>query len=146
MSAGTAILSKHEPLSVTTTLPGHPDFSSVKGRIITLEFESCYLIGTYVVIAGQRLKVIASSQPHYRANADYSGTLCRRCTRKRNGTFTSRRISASWTKRNPLYSILESWSLRSGLASWAWRAISELRGDEEDKGEQHCIYLLGYSG
>lgn len=52
-----AILSKREPLSVTKTLPGHPDPSSVKGRIITLEFESCYLVGTYVVNAGTGLKV-----------------------------------------------------------------------------------------
>ncbi|CAL1704860.1 unnamed protein product [Somion occarium] len=29
--------------------------------------------------------------------------------------------------------ILESWSLRSGLASWALRAISELREDEEEQ-------------
>ena len=39
------------------TLPGHPDPSETKGRIITLEFETCYLIGTYVVNAGQGLKV-----------------------------------------------------------------------------------------
>lgn len=25
----------------------------------------------------------------------------------------------------------ESWSLRSTLAAWSWRAIAELRGDEE---------------
>ncbi|EGN93272.1 hypothetical protein SERLA73DRAFT_64236 [Serpula lacrymans var. lacrymans S7.3] len=55
--SGTAILSKHKPLSVDMTLPGHPDPDQVKGRIITLEFEGCYLIATYVVNAGQGLKV-----------------------------------------------------------------------------------------
>lgn len=55
--AGTAILSKIKPLSVSTTLPGHPDPISVKGRIVTLEFEKCWLVGTYVVNAGTGLKV-----------------------------------------------------------------------------------------
>ncbi|EGO18655.1 hypothetical protein SERLADRAFT_404075, partial [Serpula lacrymans var. lacrymans S7.9] len=40
------------------TLPGHPDPDQVKGRIITLEFEGCYLIATYVVNAGQGLKTL----------------------------------------------------------------------------------------
>ncbi|KAL6300139.1 Endonuclease/exonuclease/phosphatase [Sparassis latifolia] len=56
--SGTAILSKHKPLSVSTTLPGHPDPSLVKGRIVTLEFEHCYVIGTYVVNAGADLKTL----------------------------------------------------------------------------------------
>lgn len=56
--AGLAILSKVKPLSVDKTLPGHPDPKIAKGRIITLEFETCYLIGTYVVNAGAGLKVI----------------------------------------------------------------------------------------
>ncbi|KAH9946126.1 Endonuclease/exonuclease/phosphatase [Epithele typhae] len=56
--SGTAILSKIEPLSVDYTLPGHPDPSSVKGRIVTLEFETCYLVGTYVVNAGVGLKTL----------------------------------------------------------------------------------------
>ncbi|KAF9475864.1 hypothetical protein BDN70DRAFT_864232 [Pholiota conissans] len=56
--AGTAILSKEKPLKVTENIPGHPDAASVKGRIITLEFENCYLVGTYVVNAGQGLKTL----------------------------------------------------------------------------------------
>lgn len=56
--SGIAILSKHKPLNITKTLPGHPNSSIVKGRIITLEFESCYLIGTYVVNAGMGLKTL----------------------------------------------------------------------------------------
>lgn len=56
-TAGTAILSKVDPLSVDYTLPGHPDPKSVKGRIVTLEFKSCYVVGTYVVNAGTGLKV-----------------------------------------------------------------------------------------
>jgi AP endonuclease-1 len=43
-------------LTVETTIPGHPDPEEVKGRIIILEFASCYLVGTYVVNAGQKLK------------------------------------------------------------------------------------------
>ena len=38
-------------------MPGHPDPNYVKGRIVTLEFEDYYVIGTYVVNAGQGLKV-----------------------------------------------------------------------------------------
>ncbi|PPQ64660.1 hypothetical protein CVT26_002750 [Gymnopilus dilepis] len=56
--AGTAILTKQKPLSVDETIPGHPDPDSVKGRIITLEYETCYLVGTYVVNAGQGLKTL----------------------------------------------------------------------------------------
>ncbi|KAF7338134.1 DNA-(apurinic or apyrimidinic site) lyase [Mycena venus] len=55
--SGTAILSKHKPLSVTTTLPGHPDPTLVKGRIVTLEFENSFVVGTYTVNAGADLKV-----------------------------------------------------------------------------------------
>lgn len=51
------MLSKEKPLSVTMTLPGHPDESAVKGRIITAEFEKWYVVGTYVVNAGTGLKV-----------------------------------------------------------------------------------------
>ena len=29
--------------------------------------------------------------------------------------------------------VLESWSLRSTLASWSWRAIEELRGDDDNR-------------
>lgn len=57
LQAGTAILSKYKPLSVNMTLPGHPDPTHVKGRIITLEFENSYVVGTYVVNAGTDLKV-----------------------------------------------------------------------------------------
>ncbi|VDB82725.1 unnamed protein product [Peniophora sp. CBMAI 1063] len=54
--SGTAVLSKREPKSVTRILPGHPDPDSTKGRIVTLEFEDYYLIGTYVPNAGEKLK------------------------------------------------------------------------------------------
>lgn len=55
--AGTAVLSKYKPLSVDKTLPGHPNPDEVKGRIITVEFEGCYVVATYVTNAGQNLKV-----------------------------------------------------------------------------------------
>jgi exonuclease III len=60
--AGTAVLSKHKPISVQYTLPGHPNPTFVKGRIITLEFEGCYVIATYVVNAGVGLKVLHFSE------------------------------------------------------------------------------------
>ncbi|THU82267.1 hypothetical protein K435DRAFT_734851, partial [Dendrothele bispora CBS 962.96] len=56
--SGTAVLSKIKPLSVNKTIPGHPNPSIVKGRIITLEFENCYVIGTYVPNAGTELKTL----------------------------------------------------------------------------------------
>lgn len=46
-----------KPLSVDYTLPGHPDPEHVKGRIVTLEFDNVYVVGTYVVNAGTGLKV-----------------------------------------------------------------------------------------
>lgn len=61
MTAGTAILSKQKALSVDYTLPGHPDPKYTKGRIITLEFEGTYLVGTYVPNAGVGLKVRCAS-------------------------------------------------------------------------------------
>ncbi|KAG6878918.1 hypothetical protein C0992_006609 [Termitomyces sp. T32_za158] len=60
--SGTAILSKYKPLNVNMTLPGHPDPSETKGRIIMLEFETFYLIGTYVVNAGQGLKTLEAKK------------------------------------------------------------------------------------
>ncbi len=56
-TAGTAILSKIEPVSTTQVLPNHPNPGAIKGRLITLEFEKFYLIGTYVTNSGQGLKV-----------------------------------------------------------------------------------------
>ena len=44
------------------TLPGHPDPKSIKGRIVTLEFDTLYVVGTYVVNAGTGLKVSTVKQ------------------------------------------------------------------------------------
>ncbi|KAI0362078.1 hypothetical protein OH77DRAFT_1388993 [Trametes cingulata] len=71
--SGTAVLSKIEPLSVDYTLPGHPDPASVKGRIVTLEFASCYLVGTYVVNAGTGLKTLDAKKEW---NAHFEAYLC----------------------------------------------------------------------
>lgn len=60
--SGTAILSKLEPLTITKTLPGHPNTDSCKGRIITLEFDNAYVVGTYVVNAGQDLKTLPAKE------------------------------------------------------------------------------------
>lgn len=59
--AGTCVLSKHKAFSVSYTLPAHlhSDPESTKGRIVTLEFESYFLVATYVVNAGEKLKSMA---------------------------------------------------------------------------------------
>lgn len=85
-TAGTAILSKHEPLSVDKTLPGHPNATIWKGRIITLEFSTFYIVGTYVVNAGEGLKVHSMV---------LGGNLCtddviRPSEKRKNGTNTWR--------------------------------------------------------
>ncbi|KAG9084461.1 hypothetical protein FS749_005213 [Ceratobasidium sp. UAMH 11750] len=60
--AGTAVLSKHKPLSTSFTLDYDPtlkpklDVDDVKGRLVTLEFENCWVIGTYAPNAGEGLK------------------------------------------------------------------------------------------
>ncbi|KAF7323117.1 DNA-(apurinic or apyrimidinic site) lyase [Mycena chlorophos] len=107
--AGTAILSKHKPLSVSMTLPGHPDAESVKGRIITLEFENSYVVGTYVVNAGQELKVPISAP----------------WSKRKNGTFISRPTSATSTARNQSFgwgistSHQQNWAnLSNGKKNW----------------------------
>ncbi|TIA85064.1 hypothetical protein E3P99_04082 [Wallemia hederae] len=57
--AGIAVLwNGEEAHSIETTLPTHPDQDSTRGRIITLEFEDKFVIGTYVPNAGQNLKAM----------------------------------------------------------------------------------------
>ncbi|KAG0311572.1 hypothetical protein BGZ99_010075 [Dissophora globulifera] len=53
--AGVAMFSKTVPLEVTAGLPTHPDPSITKGRIVTLEFPTCFLLGCYVPNAGEKL-------------------------------------------------------------------------------------------
>lgn len=54
--AGVAILSKHKPLEIVYGLPTADDQPSTTGRMIMLEFESFFLIGTYTPNAGDNLK------------------------------------------------------------------------------------------
>lgn len=98
VSAGTAILTKHKALSVDRTLPGHPTPSSVKGRIVTLEFENHYVVGTYVPNAGTELKVCLVASIY-----ECSGwtSFCRISARRTNGTSTLPSTSV----------ILTNWSL-----------------------------------
>ncbi|KAF9207032.1 hypothetical protein BGZ49_001311 [Haplosporangium sp. Z 27] len=53
--AGVAMFSKTTPISVTEGLSTHPDPKCTKGRIVTLEFPTCYVLGCYVPNAGQGL-------------------------------------------------------------------------------------------
>ncbi|KAF9109936.1 hypothetical protein BGX27_006972 [Mortierella sp. AM989] len=53
--AGVAMFSKITPITTTAGLPTHPDPSCTKGRIVTLEFSTCYVLGCYVPNAGQGL-------------------------------------------------------------------------------------------
>lgn len=79
--AGTAIFSKHEPLHVEKTLPGHPNATIWKGRIITLEYPTFYLVGTYVVNAGEGLKV----HPMIPRGDLYTDSALRPLAKRRNG-------------------------------------------------------------
>ncbi|CAA7271561.1 unnamed protein product [Cyclocybe aegerita] len=60
--AGTAVLSKEKPLTVEETIPNYPDAEEIKGRIVTLEFKTCYFVGTYVVNAGVNLKFMEAKE------------------------------------------------------------------------------------
>ncbi|KAL1917999.1 uncharacterized protein VTP21DRAFT_3265 [Calcarisporiella thermophila] len=51
--SGTAVFSKHKPLSSTI---GIPNIESSRGRVITLEFNTLYLVACYVPNAGEGLK------------------------------------------------------------------------------------------
>ncbi|KAF8933948.1 hypothetical protein CPC16_003836 [Podila verticillata] len=53
--AGVAIFSKITPINVTAGLPTHPVPDVTKGRVVTLEFPTCFIVGCYVPNAGQGL-------------------------------------------------------------------------------------------
>ncbi|KAG0376915.1 hypothetical protein BGX24_007026 [Mortierella sp. AD032] len=53
--AGVAMFCKTKPISVTAGLPTHPDPACTKGRLVTLEYPTCFIIGCYVPNAGQGL-------------------------------------------------------------------------------------------
>lgn len=86
--AGTAILSKVKPIKVIVGFPPEtgkaadgdeagkeePELDT-KGRIITAEFESLYLIGTYAVNAGEGLKSMPAKQHWQRLMAAHMATL-----------------------------------------------------------------------
>ncbi|KAF8480593.1 Endonuclease/exonuclease/phosphatase [Gautieria morchelliformis] len=55
--AGTAVLTKIEPLGVKWDLPGHDQAEeAAKGRLVVLEYPSTWVVATYVPNAGQQLK------------------------------------------------------------------------------------------
>jgi len=85
-TAGTAILSKHKPLSVDKTLPGHPNATIWKGRIITLEYPDFYIVGTYVVNAGEGLKV----RPIICGRDLYTDDALRPLAKRKSGTNISK--------------------------------------------------------
>ncbi|KAE8220439.1 hypothetical protein CF319_g6031 [Tilletia indica] len=86
--AGTAILSKVKPIKITVGFPAEtgkaadgeeaiqeePELDT-KGRIITAEFETLYLIGTYAVNAGEGLKSMPAKQHWQRLMAAHMATL-----------------------------------------------------------------------
>lgn len=67
--AGTAIFSKIKPLNVTRGFPASDEVSAAdsEGRMITLEFEKTYLVGTYVPNAGAGLKTLPEKEKWNRA-------------------------------------------------------------------------------
>ncbi|CBQ71392.1 related to exodeoxyribonuclease [Sporisorium reilianum SRZ2] len=72
--AGLAILSKIQPIKAVYGLPGLKD-QDTKGRIVTLEFENSFLVGTYAVNAGEGLKTMATKQAWNSAFAAYLAEL-----------------------------------------------------------------------
>lgn len=56
-TAGTAVFSKHKPLNITYVLEDIATPDLVKGRLVILEFQTFYLVATYVPNAGAQLKV-----------------------------------------------------------------------------------------
>ncbi|KAG8934575.1 hypothetical protein FRC03_007726 [Tulasnella sp. 419] len=54
--AGTAVLSKIKPLNISHILPDTTEPENVKGRLVILEFTTCWLFATYVPNAGDKLK------------------------------------------------------------------------------------------
>ncbi|KAJ1020217.1 hypothetical protein NDA18_005818 [Ustilago nuda] len=71
---GLAILSKIEPIKAVYGLPGLK-YQDTKGRIVTLEFENTFLVGTYAVNAGEGLKTMATKQAWNTAFANYLAWL-----------------------------------------------------------------------
>jgi len=53
---GTAIVSKFPSIRATYDLPGLENPIEADGRIVTLEFRSIFIVGTYVPNAGEKLK------------------------------------------------------------------------------------------
>ena len=84
--AGTAIFSKHKPLSVNKTLPGHPNATIWKGRIITLEYPTFYIVGTYAVNAGEGLKV----HPMIHCEDSFTDNTLRPLVKRKSGINTWR--------------------------------------------------------
>ncbi|POY70610.1 putative DNA-(apurinic or apyrimidinic site) lyase [Rhodotorula taiwanensis] len=71
--AGTAIFSKIKPLNVTRGFQASDEVSAAdsEGRMVTLEFENSYLIGTYVPNAGAGLKTLPEKEKWNRAFETY---------------------------------------------------------------------------
>ncbi|TKA56160.1 hypothetical protein B0A53_01450 [Rhodotorula sp. CCFEE 5036] len=71
--AGTAIFSKIKPLNVTRGFQASDEVSAAdsEGRMITLEFENTYLVGTYVPNAGAGLKTLPEKEKWNRAFETY---------------------------------------------------------------------------
>lgn len=62
--AGVAAFSKIEPLSVSYGLPDKnlPLIGDTSGRLVTLEYANAYVLGTYVVNAGNALKTLPNKR------------------------------------------------------------------------------------
>ncbi|GAA5851294.1 hypothetical protein JCM9279_001095 [Rhodotorula babjevae] len=75
--AGTAIFSKIKPLNVTLGFTESDEVSAAdsEGRMVTLEFENTFVVGTYVPNAGQALKNLADKERWNRAFETYLRSL-----------------------------------------------------------------------
>ncbi|BGP53732.1 hypothetical protein JCM8202v2_001302 [Rhodotorula sphaerocarpa] len=75
--AGTAIFSKVKPVNVTRGFQESEEVSAAdsEGRMVLLEFENSYLVGTYVPNAGSGLKTLPEKEKWNRAFEKYLRTL-----------------------------------------------------------------------
>ncbi|KAL7342443.1 DNA-Apurinic or apyrimidinic site lyase [Rhodotorula toruloides] len=71
--AGTAIFSKIKPLNVSKGFQASEEVTAAdsEGRMITLEFENSYVVGTYVPNAGNGLKTLPEKEKWNRAFETY---------------------------------------------------------------------------
>ncbi|EMD37949.1 hypothetical protein CERSUDRAFT_82179 [Gelatoporia subvermispora B] len=126
--SGTAILSKIKPVSVSTELPGHPDSTITKGRIVTLEFENTYVVGTYVVNAGADLKTLEQKNEWNR----HFETYIRELDKKKPVIWTGD-LNVAPTEKD-LANAKRNWNKSAGYTEAETTAFARILNDPDARG------------